>query len=366
MTGSLGGGARASRIVIESVNGGAGATYMSIPTGSPNAGGTLQIHELVLEAHKCNLTESDYEPERNWNKATCSTDGSCKATCPVCNVTQTVTLSAEKYGHTYGTVTPLRAPTCSRDGLGETTCTKCGETSQVVMPSTGVHKFEKEITYVEPTCNSKGIKQLVCVDCNAIGIVTPLEATGVHVYDWIVKSSANYTAEGTTIHACKFCGEKSGLEEDIITQKLEIPEEFISFNGFEIRTTDFVGLRAKFTYDTEIYAELQKTCDITITVHITDANGNTKSIEVAGKRGTNNYDKETGEFSVVIKAPSCLDEYTFSYSVKLSNFRGTAEQSYELDNATASVYSVADAILQSGETIPTALKNFYEEIVAEH
>ena len=129
--------------------------------------------------------------------------------------------------------------------------------------------------------------------------------------------------------------------------------------------TDFVGLRAKFTYDIAILEELQNTCDVTITVNITDKNGNTKSVEILGKNGTKKYDKETGEFSVVVKS-SCTDEFTFSYSVKLRNFRGTVTQDFEVNGGAAtSVYDIAQQILDAGITVPADVKKLYQEIVAE-
>ena len=367
MTGHISSGARASRIVIESITGDFGWSYGKIPEGSPSQAGRLQFHEIQLTAHLCELTKEDYEPEANWNKATCTTDGSCKATCPVCNVTQTVILPKEEYGHSFGAKTTIVPPTCSENGYASAQCTNCSYTkTDFIVEKTGEHNFTKAVTHIEPTCDSKGIEHLQCVDCGKVGFVSPIESTGIHKYDWIVKSVSNYTAEGTTIHACVFCGEKSGQEEDIIEEKLPIPEGFVSFKGYEIRMTGFVGLRVKFAYDIEALNVLTQTCDVTITVNVTDSEGNVKSVEVMGKKGTQNYNKETGEFAVVVKAPTCLDEYSFSYTIKLVNFRGTVSETYDVnEGATTSIYDVAEAILNSGETLPAGIKKLYQEIVAE-
>ncbi len=365
-TGQLNSGARTGRIVVKSVNG-APVTYAPTPKDSPtNTGGNLQIHEIVLEAHKCEITEKEYEDEANWNKATCTTDGSCEATCVVCGTTQTVVLPKEEYGHDLGAETVVVEPTCAADGIAKASCKNCSyEKTNIIVPKTGAHDYSKVITYVDPTCDSKGIERLVCSHCGAVETETPLPATGVHVYDWITKSSANYTAQGTTIHACIYCNEKSGLYEDVIEEKLPVPDNLVSLVGYEIRMTNFVGLRAKFTYDTEALAVLQQTCDITITINVKDSNGNEKSVEVLGKRGTQKYDKATGEFAVVLKAP-CTEEFTFSYSIKLVNFRGTIEKDYTFDNMTpTSAKSVAQGILDSGIAIPADVKKLYQEIVAE-
>lgn len=366
LTSVLNGGARASRIVIESVNGDAGINYVSIPKDSPLAGGRLQFHELVLKAHKCSVTEDEYEPEANWNKATCTQDGSCKATCVVCNVTQTVVLPKEEYGHDLNAVTPIVAPTCAADGFGKASCKNCSyEKTNIPLPKTGAHDYSKITTFVEPTCNSKGIERIVCMHCGAVETETPIPETGIHVYDWLIKSSANYTAEGTTVHACIYCNEKSGLYDDIIQEKLPVPENFVSLVGYEIRMTDFVGLRAKFVYDAEMLATLQQTCDVTLTINIIDSKGNTKSVDIIGKNGTQKYNKETGEFAVVMKAP-CTEEFTFSYSIRLRNFRGIVEKDFTFDNSTpTSACTVAQSILDSGVTLTVDVKKLYQEIVAE-
>ena len=366
LTSNLAGGARASRIVIESVNGDANISYVSVPDKSPAAGGRLQFHELVLEAHKCDLTEKDYEPKANWNKATCTTDGSCKATCPVCNIEQTVVLDKDEYGHSFGSQNITTTPTCGTSGEATRTCGSCGYTKTEIVAPTGEHDFSKDTVFIQPTCDTPGIAQIVCTDCAKPSANIAIPATGIHVNDWIQKSVSNYTKEGETIHACIYCGTLSGEHENRLTEKLPVPEDFISFEGYELRMTDFVGVRAKFTYDKAILEELQKTCDITITVNVTDSEGETKSVVVYGKKGTQKYDEDTGEFAVVIKAPTCLDEYTFSYDVTLRNFRGTVSNNYTVDGGKkVSAYSVAKNILETQTGIPTAIKALYQEIVAE-
>ena len=319
-----------------------------------------------MSAHKCDITEECYEPEANWNKATCTQDGSCKATCVVCNVTQTVVLPKEEYGHDLNAVTPIVAPTCAADGFGKASCKNCSyEKTNIPLQKTGAHDYSKISTFVEPTCNSKGIERVVCMHCGAVETETPIPETGIHVYDWLVKSSANYTAEGTTVHACIYCNEKSGLYDDIIQEKLPVPENFVSLVGYEIRMTDFVGLRAKFVYDAEMLATLQQTCDVTLTINIIDSKGNVKSVDIIGKNGTHKYNKETGEFAVVMKAP-CTEEFTFSYSIRLRNFRGIVEKDFTFDNSTpTSACTVAQSILDSGATLTVDVKKLYQEIVAE-
>ena len=144
-----------------------------------------------------------------------------------------------------------------------------------------------------------------------------------------------------------------------------MPENFVQFEGLELRTTGFVGIRATFKYDTEILKELQKTCDVTITIKATDSKGESRSVEVFGKRGTQKYDEETGEFQVALRVPSCVEEYTFSYEIRLMNFRGVEVKEYSLENATTSVYDLAKKLLDSNALISNDVRKLCNEIVDE-
>ena len=363
---NLGIGARASKVVIESVGRISGGTAVATHWQYPDyAGSGLRYHEIELTAHKCNITEDCYEDESKWNKPTCTQDGSCKATCPICGLTQTVTLSSEKYGHNYGDFTVTKQPTCSVPGVGTKKCITCGTTSGAMeVPATGIHTYENYDEFMAPECIKPGVGQHKCKECARVSYVYPVDATGVHIYpaEGIIKSHPNYTATGKTIFACKYCGLDEG-KDPIITEKTPMPENFVTFEGFELRATGFVGIRASFKYDTAILEELQKTCDVTISIKATNANGESRSVEVYGKRGTQKYDAETGEFAVALRVPSCVDEYTFSYEVKLMNFRGTVTQEFSLENATTSVYDLATAALDTA--ISGDLRKLCEEIAAE-
>ena len=374
MTSDLNQGARASKIVIEtvgSIGGGDNSvkTHWLIPE-YPGSG--LRFYELQLEAHKCNLTPNDYEAKENWKMPTCSKAGSCKATCPVCGTTSTVILDSETYAHSYGDVSVIDEPTCSESGVGEKTCTECSYTATVAIPATGEHDYSKDSVFIDSDCSRVGVGRKVCADCGDIEYQYEIPATGVHKYVYKVKAQSNYTAIGREVHVCEYC-DKQGELEDIIHEKLEIPEELITFQGYSIRMTNYVGIRASFKFDKDALEELQKTCDVTITILAKNlSTGKVVSAEAYGKTlyYSNGFKhNENNEFSAVAKVTDCNSEYEFSYQIKLVNLRGTEIKTvvvpgYTSGKTTTTVKEIAkDAIKAS--TIKADVKKLYEEIIAE-
>ena len=365
MTASLNQGARASKIVIEAVN----AKKL---WNDDHLGSGLQFHEIELEAHLCDLQPEDYEPKENWKMPTCSKDGSCKATCPVCTSVSTVVLDSKTYAHNYGELTVETKPTCSEVGVGKKTCSDCNYTATVDIPATGEHNYTGDSVFIAPDCSHTGIGQKVCAVCGDVDYNYAIEPTGEHIYKYIPKSDANYTAIGLDIYACQYCQLK-GDKEDIVTEKLAIPENFVTFKGYSIRMTGYTGLRASFQFDQEILDELEKTCDVTITIYAKNvATGDVVSAQAYGKQvyysKTEKFN-ENNEFSAVAKVTDCNAEYEFSYEIKLVNMRGTeiktvAVPGYTNGKTTTTVKEIAkDAIKAS--SIKSDVKAFLEEIIAE-
>ncbi len=378
MTGSLNQGARASRIAIESVNGDCGIGYVSVPQGSPNSGGRLQIHEIELEAHKCELTPEDYEPEANWKPATCTPDGfshagSCKATCAVCGIEATVELDPLIYAHKdRGPTNVITEPTCLLPGLGQETCNVCDLTIDVEIEPTGEHDYSGEYEFIAPECSKSGLGQKVCTICNDVNYQYPIAPTGEHKYSYITKSQANYTAVGIERYACEYC-KLQGDKEDVITEKLPVPENFVTFLGYSIRMTDYVGLRASFKFDREILNTLEETCDVTITIYAKDvSSGKVVSAQAYGRdvyySGTEKFN-ENCEFSAVAKVSGCKTEYEFSYEITLSNFRGTESKTvnvpgYAEGKTTTSVSEIANVMLND-DSLAADVKKFLKEVKNE-
>lgn len=374
MTPSLNQGARASKIVIEAV-GSTGSADGSVKTHWQHgeySGSGLQFHEIQLEAHLCDLQPEDYEPKSNWKMPTCDRDGSCKATCPVCTSVSTVVLDSETYAHNYGNVTVTTQPGCLNPGVGTKMCADCDYVATVEIPATGNHVYTGDSVYIAPDCSHTGIGQKTCANCGDVDYSYAIEPTGEHIYKYVTKSNANYTAVGRDVYACQYC-DLQGDKEDIVTEKLAIPENFVTFKGYSIRMTNYVGLRASFQFDQEILEELQKTCDVTITIYAKNTGtGEVVSAQAYGKQvyysGTEKFN-ENNEFSAVAKVSDCNAEYEFSYEIKLVNFRGTEVKTvvvpgYTNGKTTTTLKEVAkDAI--NASTIKSDVKALLQEIIAE-
>ncbi len=375
MTGTMNFGARASKIVIEAV-GSIGGTDHSVKTHwliPEYKGSGLRFYEIELEAHKCEFTPEDYEDESKWVKPTCNSNGSCKAKCVVCDQETTIVLDSLTYGHNYGEVEVLEEPSCAEVGVGTKQCTVCKYKTEVDVPATGEHKFDTDFEHIAPTCSQDGVGQIVCKYCGTPDYNYPIPATGEHIYDYIVKSLPNYTAVGKTIHACIYC-EKQGEGADKIEEKLEIPENFVTFTGYSIRMTDYVGIRASFKFDQEILETLEQTCDVTITIKAKNlTTGKTVSAQAYGKQvhysGEEKFN-ENNEFSAVARVANCSSEFAFSYEVKLVNFRGTEIKEYDVPvlvsgKSGVTAKDVASNILANSKDIKENTKKFLEELIAE-
>ena len=337
----------------------------------PN-GWAMSLHDLDFVIHDCTVTEADYILSgSNYKAPTCTEDGYCDAKCPVCENIVKVTLSKEN-GHKVSNVTTDVEPTCSDVGYGHGTCSICNQNIQnVVIPATGTHVYDKTIEFMPATCGATGISQVVCSGCGRVASQSPIESTGIHTNHWTQDYCSTYTASGKEIFVCKICGlqdSDNGVYEKIIPQK-ELSNEFLSFEGYSVRTTDFAGIRLTYKIDMEMLAEIEYECDVRIITYVTNSEGVTKEVESYGKYSEDRY-AETGEFSVVIKPSSYYDEYEVKTVVRLMNFRGTEYIEFDLgalstdDNGKISLCEVAESVLASGVQLGKNEKAFYEEIVA--
>ena len=377
MTPSLNQGARATKIVVEAVGAIGGSdpdhpvkTHWQIPEYQ---GSGLRFYEISLEAHKCQLQPEDYEPRENWIMPTCSKAGSCKATCSVCNAVSTVELDPKTYAHpNCSEVNVIEEPTCLRPGVGTKVCNDCSATIEVEVPATGAHDYSKDYEFIPPECSTVGLGQRICSVCSDVSYQYPIEPTGLHKDGWVTKSHANYTAVGVDRYACVYCG-RQGNEEDIITEKLAIPENFVTFKGYSIRMTNYVGIRASFQFDQEILDTLEETCDVTITIYAKNVStGKVVSAQAYGKSvhysGTEKFN-ENNEFSAVAKVTDCSAEYEFSYEIKLINFRGTETKTvtvpgYTNGKTTTNVKEIA-AVMVKDNSLRSDIKKFLNEVIGE-
>lgn len=199
------------------------------------AGGCLTlILALVLVSQVCSFIS---HPVHHWKDATCTEPQTCvdcgktkgeplghvltEATCtapPVCLVC----------GETVGTTAPHEwlPPTCTKGKVcavcgkekswsfplghewveatcyAPKTCSVCGETE-----GSPVHSYESWTTVVEPTCQSEGEKQSVCVLCGHVGC-EPIPKLDHLSGGWQTVQEATPTSPGLKARFCTVCGEQ--------------------------------------------------------------------------------------------------------------------------------------------------------------
>lgn len=294
----------------------------------PN-GSAATIHELQLRTHACDITKDDYILEGpDYVAPTCDSDGKCLAQCQVCgNKVNVVIESGPDAGHSYDEIITDKAPTCTETGLGHAECTKCHRVMQnITIPTVTEHKFDKFEIYVTAKCGFAGVQQEICSLCGSAGKKIEIAPTGIHEFEWATKSLASYTAVGKTELCCIYCDSLDvNTEENVkIAPKLEIPADVITFVGATKATVSGKNaLSLTYKLNLAYFPELEQTCDLRAITTITDAYGRQATIESYGKFATNEYNPETGEFTVTIYPGSKNDVFEISTVLRVMNFRGT-------------------------------------------
>ena len=140
-------------------------------------------------------------------EASCTKDGEKVRICPVCNKTETETISAT--GHT-AVIDKAVEATCTKTGLTEGKhCSVCNAVikAQEVVPAKGHTEVIDKA--VEATCTKTGLTEgKHCSVCNAvIKAQETVPATGKHSFgNWKITKVATCTAEGTQTRTCSVCG----------------------------------------------------------------------------------------------------------------------------------------------------------------
>lgn len=309
MSESLTGGAKAKKIVITLT----GAKWEN--------GGAMTIHELDFVVHSCQVDESDYILSGpSYVPASCGTDGSCLAKCPVCSNQIPVVIPGDT-GHNVTSLVTDVAPTCSDAGYGHGQCTKCRQTIyNVEIPAAGTHSYDKNIVFMAATCGSKGIKQTVCSGCGRIGSQAPIEATGEHTPVWVEEYCATYTHEGKEVYTCTGCGSRhndNGSSEREIGKKT-VSSEFVSYVGTKKNADGSITITFKINLDE--LDDVQYECDVRIITTIEDADGNVRTVESYGKYSHNmrETDAQGQVSSTIYNTEGC----NISTVLRLMNFRG--------------------------------------------
>lgn len=318
--------------MYDSLKEGVWADRIRITTVSPKwqNGNACKLQELKLVAHACSISAEDYIKDSNYVAPVCGTDGSCNAKCQVCNVISKVTIPATgDNSHEFSNIIEDKEPTCLEAGVGHAECINCKQTiNNLVIPATGKHSFTKETEIISAKCGFAGVGHMVCEYCDAFGSIYEIEPTGVHEREWSLQSLAAYTAVGKTVYACKFCGDNSEVDPETgksveVAEKFAIPEDILTFVNAS-KSSDASGNQLSFTYKLNLsyFAEIEQTCDIRVITTIKDANGREATIESYGKYATNEYNAETGEFTVTIYPRVDTDKFEVTTAIRLMNFRG--------------------------------------------
>ena len=294
-------------------------------------GNAAKLQELSLVVHKCDISPVDYILEGpDYVAPNCGTNGSCLAKCQVCGLENEVVIEAgPDVGHSYGDeIIVDTAPTCVDTGLGHAVCTKCNETvTGITVPATGEHKFTVDKELVSAKCDFAGVGQIVCEVCEKVSYSYEKAPTGKHEYEWTEKSKAAYTAVGKTEYCCIYCDNLDpNTEENVkVAEKLEIPEDILTFVGASSSSTPENGNVLSFTYkiNLEYAKEIEKTCDIRVISTIKDAQGREAAIESYGKYAAEGaFNAETGELTVTIYPKASSDEFEINTCIRVMNFRG--------------------------------------------
>ena len=180
------------------------------------------FYQITVTDVAGNITEKNIEILGKHNEkasvtpATCTSDGETVYTCTVCG---TVTRKADPIkalGHNWELADTVKE-TCIDDGYELWRCTRCGQTEERnVKLATGKHTYEGEndgwVVSKKATCSAVGEKYRVCVKCGEYEFGTIEKDPNAHVWYRGVVTKPTCTAEGYTMHTCKYCGKTEEVE----------------------------------------------------------------------------------------------------------------------------------------------------------
>ena len=138
------------------------------------------------------------------SKATCTTDGSKKRVCSICNNEETEKILAS--GHNYGEWTIVTAATCTTNGSKKRTCSVCKNEETEDIFALG-HSFTNYLSDGNATCTEDGTKTATCDRCSVTDTVTEEGSKlghkyGAPVWTWTgyESATATFTCENNNAH----------------------------------------------------------------------------------------------------------------------------------------------------------------------
>lgn len=145
-------------------------------------------------------------------EATCTEDGLKHKECTDCGAS----LEQEDIpanGHSYGEWEVTLEATCTTDGSKHRICSVCEDEEIEVISQTG--HTPSSLQTEEATCTQDGRTYYVCTVCGVEYDVTPIQAPGHSISDWIIDKDATCTEDGEKHRECTVCGFK--YDKEVIT-----------------------------------------------------------------------------------------------------------------------------------------------------
>lgn len=134
----------------------------------------------------------------------CDSDGQYRSKYPCGDCSKYVYIPIEK-GHSGTLMSVVRKATCTEDGLALYECSRGKHLYYDIIPKTGHTAADEYTIILQPTCSTKGAKQLYCETCG-VAIQPPVEIEESHVYSsWIIEPENKATCYkvGTRYKVCQ-------------------------------------------------------------------------------------------------------------------------------------------------------------------
>lgn len=112
----------------------------------------------------------------------------------------------------------IHAPQCDAVGLREVECLLCNDIDYVIVDKTP-HEKTKPVIVKEPTCYSEGVEHLICVRCDGIAAVNPIDMIECDWGDWEISEYATPFEPGHRSHTCNVCGKEADEDYEITMGK---------------------------------------------------------------------------------------------------------------------------------------------------
>ena len=165
----------------------------------------LMILVLTLLFFSCGSCEHEYDEGRITKEPSCTLEGIITYTCQKCGDTERQVVDPKPHDNTV--ISSVDA-TCSTEGSRKVKCEVCQTVTDEVIPKSD-HNFSLMISSTSATCSIGGTKTYKCTGCKATNTETT-EPTGNHVFHtsaeyFMIKTVPTQTTPGERVVHCKTC-----------------------------------------------------------------------------------------------------------------------------------------------------------------